>query len=576
MAIPTSQIQGVKMPSRLTQMDDKSNLGTYTILQRSITKEKSPDSHKIETLGDRVFTTSSNHQTSHDGSDRTYHLPSSTPFKIEEFLSPINFPHTIEEGYSLLKKAENDLESGVKRLLEVDDTNRTFANTVMAYHDMMIAFDAAERLIRSERLIDDESSGKQQLLDQFIAQKDKIFSNADILKTFIIFAEKTLASAEPSLSPFEMECLKGIINSIQEKNVTYELSQQFAQIKQHFAKQEIVPYVYLKGAIDSKVIKGSEKKFSCFNANLCMMPETNSMIYGGLLPWHTRVDEMVEVIKDKNPDMLFLQEVYDVRAIFELRERLADSYAHFYGNINPRLCGFSHESLFATSGLAVISKFKLANTRFEPYSTMTQDVPMVYNILRTLRFDRLNMFGLDKLRYIAFDRLKVFGFDRNYGIFHCDVDDGTHTPLVHVATTHLNPFFADVRQKQTEQIINLFTKLAANNSSHPFILCGDLNTQQNDLTEAGELLIQKHFIDKYQGDSTWNDLHDYWHKVARDVQKFLELKPASWTCDRSLLWSNSSTEKEIAMKTERVQLYDLANPDKALSDHHGIMSHIAI
>ena len=467
-------------------------------------------------------------------------------FNLDEFLK--SFPRNIEEGQKLLKQATNAEEKGIQKLLEIPEGEQTFDNIVMAYHDMMTSFDALERLIRSERLIADDAEGKQALLDQCIALKDEIFSHGALLSTFISFTNKMLT--ENVLSSVEWECLKGIIDSIQEKYVSSESLELLKQVKEGITQQKGTSFVYLQGAIDSKVVPESKKAFSFLTLNLCIMPEANSMIYGGILPWPVRMDAIAEEVTRLNPDILFLQEVYDVRAITELHKRLASSYAHFYGNVTPRLCGFSHNSLFASSGLAIISKFKLENVSFEPYSSITAE-------------DRPS----------GFDRLRVFGFDRNYGIFHCDVMNGRET-LAHMATTHENPFYVDIRENQTKQIVKSFAQRTDEHIKHPFILCGDLNIQQGDLSEGGERLIKENFVDKYTaGDPTWFEFGHYWHKWLRDVKKFIEAKDTPWTVDRSLLWSSWANKNPYSMKVERVLMNDLQKPEEAVTDHHGIMTH---
>ena len=276
------------------------------------------------------------------------------------------------------------------------------------------------------------------------------------------------------------------------------------------------------------------------------------MIYGGLLPWRVRIDAIADKFKMLDPDILFLQEVYDVHALDALRDRLRHNYAHFYGNVTPKLCGFSHESLYPSSGLAVISKFRLVNVRFEPYRYVThEDKPS------------------------GFDRLKVFGFDRNYGIFHCDVMN-IQEKLAHIATTHENPFYADIREKQTQQIVESFQKETASNPKIPLILCGDLNIERGDMNEGGERLIKEHFIDlcKKEG-PTWYEFGNHWaHKWhGTNAEKFLNPRPTPWMVDRSLLWQPCAVNHpSFSMEVDRVNMHDNVNPETALTDHHAVLT----
>ncbi len=484
--------------------------------------------------------------------NRSYTFPTWDTFNIDEFLSPKIFPHTYEDGKLFVEEAIDTFNEGLQALIEMPELDWTFDSVVLQYHDLLTQFDAKERLIRSERLIVDETPGKQELLDRCTAIKNEAFSNLPLLSVFIAYAGK-----ENDLSPLQKECLKGVINSIQEDVLPLALLEPLQQIKQKFAKNETVAFAYLRGDINSKVIDPSNKAFTYLTSNLCLMPETSSMIYGGLLPWPLRIDAIVEKIKQLDADILFLQEVYDVRAIFELHKRLQDTYAHFYGNITPRLCGFSHTSLYSSSGLAIISKFKLENVRFEPYTVITSDEKIP---------------GYEHVP--GYERLLSFGFDRNYGVLHCDVLNGNDI-LAHFATSHENPFFANVREKQTAQIVGSIASKAKSYSRYPFILAGDLNIERGDLKEGAERLIKEHFIDPYSGGYTWNDFNDYWHKWLRDVKKFIEAKHTPWTCDRSLLWSDWAQQNHYSMKTERIIMCDREDPEKALSDHHAILTSFA-
>jgi Endonuclease/Exonuclease/phosphatase family len=477
-------------------------------------------------------------------------FPTLTSFNWDTVLSPQNFPRSLEDGHQLVTRAVKQLGMGIQPLREIPHEKRTFENTVKAYHDAMIKFDAVERLIRSERLIDDKTEGKADLLAGCIQEKEKVFSDSSTLEMFISFAEKT--HQENLLSPWEWESLKGIIHSIEEKHLSTAMKEKFKQIKQIMQQKAGVAYAYLPGQCDSKILQAEKRELTFLTANLCIMPEANSMIYGGLLPYPVRIDAIAEELKHLNPDVMFLQEVYDVGALAELRTRLAPLYAHFYGNVPARLAGFSHESLFSSSGLAVISKFKLENVRFEPYTIMTHD---------------------DKPS--GFDRLKVFGFDRNYGLFHCDVMNGQKV-LAHFASTHENPFYADIRAKQTLQIIESFKSQALEHSQIPAILCGDLNIERGDLNEGGEQLIKEHFVDHYQGDGpTWYDFGNHWTRLwhKENAEKFLNPNPLPWTVDRSLLWAPwANNHPSFGMQIKRIPLHLLEQPELALTDHHGLLT----
>ena len=496
-------------------------------------------------------------------SERTCNVPSLASFNWDVVLDPKNFPRTFEEGMSLVTRATVTLKEGMQKLIEVPEARRTFDNIVMAYHDEMSSFDSIQRIVKSERLIHKETPRKQELVARCIEVKDQVFSDPRILHLFVSFAEKM--DQEDLLSPLEWHYLKGIFQSINDEHLSSSVRDSLHRIKRVIENRKTISFSYLSGTCAPKVIaEGSKKELSFLTVNLCIMPRATSLIYGGLIPWPVRIDAIAEELKHLNPDILFLQEVYDVHALSALQMRLGSFYAHFYGNIPARLHGFNHTSLLSSSGLAVISKFDLENLEFEPYTITTHIEPSILE-----QYPH----GSDKLN------ANVFGFDRNYGIFHCDVRNGTNT-LAHIATTHQNPFFANVREKQMEQCVRSFTSKAKEHAKIPFLLCGDLNIDRGDLSEGGERLIKNHFVDHHCNDGpTWHDFGNYWfHKWhGGDAGRFLNSNPRPWTVDRSLLWSDWANTNSYEAKLERIPMSnDVNRPDLALTDHHGVMTHLSL
>ncbi len=460
------------------------------------------------------------------------------PFNLEEYVASL--PRTIEAGKTMCEQSILKLQKGLQEIKSIPDEKRTFSNTFMAYHDLMVSFDAAERLIRSERLVPDrETEGKLALLDQSIKVKDETFKDVELLKVFISYAESLLKTTD-RLSAVEWEYLKGFISSIQEENLPVELTSRWKQLKVDLEDKEGAAFAYIQGDNASKEEDTEGDSLSIITSNLCFMPEV-SMFHGGLIPWRQRLEGVAKVFLERDADVLVLQEVYDVHAIGELHKQLKSKYAHFYGNMTPRIFGMSHASLLPSSGLAVISKYPLDNMRFTPFKTVTKEKPS------------------------DFDRYNLFGFDRNYGLVDFDVKKGSETQL-HLAATHLNPFYSDVEAAQMEEIVEIFK---AHEDGHPSMLCGDLNIRSGDMNEAGERVIQQNFTDHYDHakGSTCVDLADYYFECDQDVQKFLATNPKQSILDRMLLWSPWAKETNYQMTINRGAMKDLNDPKKALSDH---------
>lgn len=430
-------------------------------------------------------------------------MASITTFSWDTVLSPSIFPRTLEDGCRLVERSTDQLHRGIEDLLKISPESRTFKNTVVAYHDLITKFDVTERLIRSERLIHERTPGKRELLESCVRVKEEVFLNPRLREVFLPY--------DPS--DFELE------------------------------------FRYLKGNCGEKVLSEEVNGFSFLTVNLCLMPETTSMIYGGVLPWPVRMDAIAKKIEQINADVIFLQEVYDIHALDALHSHLAHLYAHFYGNVPLKLSGLSHASLFSSSGLAVISKFKLNRLYFEPFETTTSS---------------------------EMDKHRDFGFDRNYGLLHCDLMSGDRR-LAHLVTTHQSPFYADVRELQMRQAAASFEK-EAKDLMEPLLLCGDLNMEKDQMNEGTERVLHEHFIDHYHGGPTWYDFGNYWCRKwhERDADQFLNPNPIPWTVDRSLVWKKWALEHPAySMRVERVRMHDDENPHQALTDHHGILTHFS-
>jgi len=470
--------------------------------------------------------------------DYPYPFLQVTETDIREALS---LPRTVESGISLLERATGDLQDRIRQIIDTPQEQRSFDNTIIAYHRAMKEFDSVERLFRSERLIPDQAKGKTELIDRCIAVKAGIFTDTRLIEAFLSFAEQS--------TPTEVQttCVKKMIHSIE--NVPLELLDRLKRIQLAVDQRRCAPFDYFPGHCNSKIFVGSKKEFSYLTVNLCLMIKTTTMICGGILPWEPRINAIIHRINLYDPDIIFLQEAYDEEAISALRNGFCENYSHFYDNIPMQLFGFSHQSLYPSSGLACISKFRL-EASFEPYREVVNESAST-----------------------PYDRLKFFGYDRNYGILHCNVMNGDHQIIARIAATHLSPFFADIRAKQMGQVIDAFNDFSASNPDIPLILCGDLNIEAGDMNEQGELLIQSFFVDNYNRTNgpTCFDYGPYWEKKWHPDRACYST-PRNWCVDRSLIWQPWAKNHPHEMRLEHIAFHNEEQPEQSLTDHAGIFT----
>jgi len=455
-------------------------------------------------------------------------------------LSPENFPRTVQDGYRLVEKAIDTLRNGINELIAMPPSKRTFDNLVMAYHDLVTDFDAVGHLIRSDYLILNQAREKDALAAQCVQAKKALFSHVHLINVFIEYTKGI--NRRPILAPVQKTLLKDIILSINEADLSKKVAESVRHCKQIVDAWGSEPYLYLQGSCDTKVLPEGTKALSLFTVNLCLMPKTNSMIYGGVLPWSIRIDAIAEKLKALDADVVCLQEVYDVRVLSELCTRLSSVYAHFYGNVPLKLSGFTHESLIPSSGLALISKFEIHNLTFTPFTaTMHEEISS--------------------------------RFGGNYGILRGNIMNEGEA-LAHLAIVHESPLSAGLRLQQTKEIIALFTEKAQQNADIPCILCGNLNVAQSDPNDESNWFLKMHFIDHYNPDDgpTRDDFGDYWHRKwhGENVEKRLNPKPPA-TVDRVLSWAAWTHGHSHKMMVKRISMHR-ETPVLALTDHHGLFA----
>ena len=117
------------------------------------------------------------------------------------------------------------------------------------------------------------------------------------------------------------------------------------------------PFIYVQGPGTSKILP-PDRSFSLLSWNICCVGAGYPISDGGVTPWCSRVDKVIEKIVEKDADINCLYETFDSKSAFYLSEKLKEKgYNHIYLNIGPKAIGVS-------SGIMVASKYKITQPEF--------------------------------------------------------------------------------------------------------------------------------------------------------------------------------------------------------------------
>lgn len=455
--------------------------------------------------------------------------------KIDEIVASV--PQT-KEGVELFKRQVlSELDKRVAQFLQCPDMERNFENTVRQWHEILALPLAARYILEAPCIAipaikDITKDSAKQLMDGMSA----IMNRPEVVEVFLRFLESHCT--EDSLLPSQRAQVCSVVKSLHDNgSLPVAFRERIERIKKILFTQEQLPYTYLQGDAPVQVVSGNS--FSVFSFNTCFVWDRLPMVWGGPLPWEFRMDEIVDKIKEENPDILCLQEVYDQKAAAQLYQKLRGQYRHFYCNIGPRTFGLSTASFGLSSGLFVASRYEIENPQF-----------------------------------IAFGDNSPAG--RTSGFFDITVM-GPKKPAGRVLTTHLHPFEnqegRDWREKQMKQIVSYMQEKLQDRPDIPYLLCGDLNTELNN-KEPAERLITQNFFNAYGQDTTEVtfenrtrcDYRNYWWLLGRRLENFTT-QPKS--IDYALLLHS---EKHFDLHSRVVSMSDPQKPEDVLSDHQALLS----
>lgn len=204
---------------------------------------------------------------------------------------------------------------------------------------------------------------KEEVLAQWNKLGQKVFISACILHSLpALFKDPLLAKAgvtalqKLQLHLFQsiktQETLSSLINSLE-------------------TSEKRSAFTFLSG---TPITTAPKKRLTVLSWNVCFLPPPISLIFGGMVSWKERKERLVDFLKKNDPDIICLQEVFDLEAAEFIYKSLKDSYLEFYTNIGPKNFGLHPHSIGLNSGLFIASKYPLKNLHFEKFTNNIRPV----------------------------------------------------------------------------------------------------------------------------------------------------------------------------------------------------------
>ncbi len=459
------------------------------------------------------------------------------------------FPLSEEETAEYVASAMDDFDDSLDNFLSISPEERTFTNTIRGWDDLtsfyinnLILFRYIPIITKSENILASSIQAQEDLQDYLTT---KIRTTPEIFQALFSYVNKALMTG--NCPPSEWFYVDQVLQSIDSRAFPSPHKEQVEYIQSTSKALPKDIFTYLKG--ETGPSDSDKEEFTLINLNVCFMPHSLPLLFGGVLRWQERIDRLVDTLKEWDADIICLQEVFDKDSADLLFEGLKDRYAHFYSNIAAKNIGFSLESIGMGSGLFIASKFDVGNPTF---TLFTHSMPQI-----------------------------------SRGFFDFTIHNRKGA-LAHIYTTHLEPFAAmpgpAYRTSQMQQMLEKIKEDVAMDPGKamiPIVLCGDLNIDCGSSEEA-EALVKEHFYDAYNdgrtdfslAERTYIDFTDFWWKAKGDMEKFEKIPQF---LDYALVLKKMSMEEESVLpgfanshiQTKIVPMNHEDDPLGAMSDHHG-------
>lgn len=284
----------------------------------------------------------------------------------------------------------------------------------------------------------------------------------------------------------------------------------------HFCGNTIngTSYTYLPGNGPEKL---DDQNLRAMTLNACMLWGGLPIPLGGLRPPGKRIEELAALIREQDPDLLFLQEM-SFPASKELFELLKEDYAHCFTRIGPNFMRME-------SGLTIFSKVGVEKVGFWPFP---------------------NQNGIKR------------------GAFYMQ------TPHNYFVTTHMEA--GDAAAERSQQFAQITREIEAlkKEKELPCFVLGDFNidSYKSDREYQSTIGNNPDYFDPNKDnkeESCTNVLLNHMLGKEIDSKHFEKI-------DYALLHGDPS---KVTLNTKLVDTYSIEDPFHAISDHKGLMMDIS-
>jgi endonuclease/exonuclease/phosphatase family metal-dependent hydrolase len=282
-------------------------------------------------------------------------------------------------------------------------------------------------------------------------------------------------------------------------------------------------FTHVRGSAQEKEIEKGEAKLMTWNVRgYRWLPYEK-----GLVHWRSRIEGMLEKIKNEDPDVLVFQEVYDTAMVEALVKGLEGHYAHFYTHLGVKKWG-------EESGCVIVTKCPVHNFKYTDFSETDSEV------------------------------------NRGFGILEIKAKAEDSRPFIRIVGAQLSPGPQDgeIRLEQAAQIVDT---LARQKLALPTFFAG---------SKGDKTYLANYLQDSYRGQEATSspEFAVQWDPVSKDQEQS--------TDDISLFKAAPSEDRRTfpvvdrgvkLIKAHLVRAFDDTYDTKtSLSDHHGLVATIKI